>query len=75
MVKKNATIPTKKSRVVNLSTSSMNRHAVQIEVYEGERGMTKDNNLLGKFNLEIDPEAQNDEGSHEIEVTFEIDAN
>jgi heat shock protein 5 len=71
MIPRDTTLPTKKSQI--FSTHQDNQSRVLIDVYEGERPMTKDNHPLGKFELTGVPPAPR--GVPQIEVTFEVDAN
>ncbi len=71
MIERNTTIPTQKSQV--FSTAANNQPAVDIQVYQGERKMARDNRQLGKFTLDGIPPAPR--GTPQIEVTFALDAN
>jgi molecular chaperone DnaK len=71
MIARNTTVPVRKSEI--FSTADDNQSAVDVKVFQGERPMANDNNLLGQFRLEGIPPAPR--GMPQVEVTFDIDAN
>jgi L1 cell adhesion molecule like protein len=71
IIPRNTSIPVSKKQI--FSTYVNNQYAVSVKVYEGERGLTKDNNLLGEFNLSGIPPMPR--GVPQIEINYEIDSN
>jgi molecular chaperone DnaK (HSP70) len=71
LIPRGTTIPARKTQV--FSTYADNQPGVQVRVFEGERGMTRDNRVLGQFSLDGLPPAPR--GVPQIEVAFDVDAN
>lgn len=71
LIARGTTIPSRRTEV--FSTYSDNQPAVQVRVFEGERALTRDNRLLGEFQLTGIPPAPR--GVPQIEVSFDVDAN